>query len=79
MAKIVVTFEDKSNGKVSIKCNPPLEKIAKDMIKGRREMTAAEAYVMKAMNECREASRRLDRLEGDGPRIITPGPDGKFR
>lgn len=56
MAKVTITIEDTSGGKVSIKCNPTFEEIYKMESEGKK-LTAAHGYAFKALNEIAIESR----------------------
>lgn len=57
MAKVIITIEDRDDGKVQVIATPNFETIAKMDLSGNR-LTAAHGYAMLALRTIREESRR---------------------
>lgn len=58
MAKIIITIEDKPNGKVKVDCNPSFEAMATLAKFGKLE--SAHGYAFTAIRAIREESRKQD-------------------
>lgn len=59
MAKLTITIEDISNGRVSIKCDPNFQQMMK-MNESGFGLTAAHGYALLALNEIQKESKKRD-------------------
>jgi len=62
MAKVVITFEDKPGGGVSVTSFPSFELLIKKDMSGE-SWTSAESYAIYALNQLREESKRQDPMK----------------
>lgn len=58
MAKVVITIEDRPDGKVKILCEPTFERMIAMEMSGET-LSSAHGYAYKILNDIRKESKRL--------------------